>query len=237
MSLRLLLASLHLPAPPPSSVSRPRQHVALMPAFERGQGRGEGATCEGEEQARTRAGGLHRHEQDLEGDREVAEALGEHPHDGVAEPGDDGDARDLGVDGARLAALGLCCLRPRLTQSEDDVEEPAHAEEPPHPLHVAHRQRAEGAGRDHQDCRNNNTHHREGERGFGEKMRHTVSRRLRRGRRRLAIRGGLLHSLRAAGVPCVASAHTMPAAGRMQEAGCKQGKEGAGEAEQRPLTV
>ena len=64
---------------------------------------------------------------DLEGDGEVAEALSENPDDGVAEPGDDSDASDLGIDGARLTTLGLCGLGPGLAQSEDNVKEPAPA--------------------------------------------------------------------------------------------------------------
>jgi len=90
---------------------------------------------------------------DLEGDGEVAEALSEDPDNGVAEPGDDSDASDLRIDRARLTALGLGSLRPRLAQREDDVQEPAHAEEPPHPLDVTHGQCAKGPGRDHEDCR------------------------------------------------------------------------------------
>jgi hypothetical protein len=68
---------------------------------------------------------VYRYAQDLECDGEVAKALSEDPDDGVAEPGDDGDASNLRVDRARLAALCLGGLSPRLAQREDDVEEPA----------------------------------------------------------------------------------------------------------------
>lgn len=98
-------------------------------------------------------------ERDLEGDGEVAKALSEHPDNGVAEPGDDGDTGDLGVDRARLATLSLSCLGPRLAQGEDDVKEPQHAKEPPNPLDVAHGERAECAARDHEDCARNEMVH------------------------------------------------------------------------------
>merc|ERR1712216_399225 len=89
----------------------------------------------------------------LESYGEVAEALSKDPDDRVAEPGDDSDTGDLGVDGTGLAALGLGRLGPGLAQREDDVQEPAHAEEPPHPLDIAHSERAESAARDHEDVR------------------------------------------------------------------------------------
>jgi hypothetical protein len=90
---------------------------------------------------------------DLEGDREVAEALGEDPDNGVGEPDDDGDASELAVDSAALAAARLGGLGPRLAEGEDDVEEPAHSEEPPHPLDVADSEGAESTTGDHEDCR------------------------------------------------------------------------------------
>jgi hypothetical protein len=90
----------------------------------------------------------------LEGDGEVSEALSEDPDDGVAEPDNDGEARSPAVDGAGVAALSLSGLRPGLAESEDDVHEPAHAEEPPHPLDVAHSQGAESAACNHENCGN-----------------------------------------------------------------------------------
>ncbi len=88
----------------------------------------------------------------LERDGEVAEALGEDPHDGVGEPDDDGEAGELAVDGAALAAARLGGLGPRLAEGEDDVQEPGHAEEPPDPLDVADGEGAESAAGDHEDC-------------------------------------------------------------------------------------
>ena len=51
-----------------------------------------------------------------------------------------------------VAALGLGCLGPGLAQSVNDVHEPAHAEEPPDPLHVADGQGSERPASDHEHC-------------------------------------------------------------------------------------
>ncbi len=90
----------------------------------------------------------------LEGDGEVSETLSEDPDDGVAEPHDDGEASSPSVDGAGVSTLGLGRLSPGLAESEDDVHEPAHAEEPPHPLDVAHSQGAESSASNHENCTN-----------------------------------------------------------------------------------
>jgi hypothetical protein len=96
--------------------------------------------------------GLFKHY--LEGDGEVSEALSEDPDDGVAEPHDNGEASSPSVDSAGVSTLGLGRLCPRLAESEDDVHEPAHAEEPPHPLDIAHSQGAESSTANHENCAN-----------------------------------------------------------------------------------
>ncbi len=94
---------------------------------------------------------------DLERDGEVSEALGEDPDNGVGEPDNDGEAGELAVDGAALTAARLGGLGPGLAEGEDDVEEPAHSEKPPHPLDIADSEGAEGTTGDHEDCQWNSS--------------------------------------------------------------------------------